>query len=811
MKQRNYLLSSGYHMNFVFNLRPTIRKLSLIIVILFAIPQSVFARIELNVTRVGFSTLNSASVVRSGAWVPVIVDIALIDQPAFDGVVRIAQFDVDGDECFDSVEVHLREDTGGTQRVYLYTPSNPTKNEGRYRVELLNMDMEAIEVVTDGELRYVAEPSQSPEVIHDNEVLLLSVSTGTIGHIKDLLDVSEDKIFTRPIRIAHMSTADLPMLWIGLEMVDFIVWDDANPDELNPMQIDALLLWVRHGGILLIASSRTAGALSMNSGIEKILPVQIGELVSVNNLPNMRESLLGEPIVEAGRISLLDDETKDDWFQQPFLSPVPVVRCELYEHATSIVHEKSIDSPIISRTSLGRGTVIFSGVTLKDLFSGDGEPADFFQNIFSLNVVADQKSMDVRRISLFNNILNAVSFSTSSSLYLLIAFVFSIGYLVTATGGTWWILGKRGWRKHSWTAFAAVAVIASTLSVIIVNAVQGFGATLHQIAIVDVQTDDPYGQATVFFGVKVSSDRVMDFWLPSDPISASEPIASTCSLKPFPTSNEMNEVNSSFADPQPYRLVPASAVVGHVRLRSTLKRFEGRWEGPLGGTFSGSIAIKNRMITEDSYVINDLGVDLHDCCLIQTDLDFSSKNKGFRNEGIYVYEIGDLPAEKSRVLLAPKCYKIDRTKPTNIPDRPSLATAQSAWSQPFQSILSGQSFFSDNKIGIALGEEHKALLLISTLGEFDPEQHAGKMQRFMGISTWSHDRLRQLDMQREFRRDTVILIGFANDPGPMRLFRRSGDRPYRILKPDMRKSWSMVRIRIPVTLLDSSGEIETRN
>lgn len=798
-------------MNFVINLNPTLRKLLLIVMILFAIPQSVSARIELNVTRVGFATMDSTSVVRSGAWVPVIVDIALIDQPAFDGSVRITQFDVDGDECFDSIEVHLREDTGGTQRVYLYTPANPIKNQGRYRVELLNMDMEAIEVVTDGELRFIAEPPQPPEVIHDNDILLLSISTGTIGHIKDLLDVSEDKVFTRRIHIAHMSTTDLPLLWIGLEMVDYIIWDDANPDDLDPMQIDALLTWVRHGGFILIASSRTAGALRMNPGIEKILPVQIGELVSVNNLPDMRKSLLGKPVVEKGRLSLFDDETKDKWFHQPFFSPVPVVRCELYDHASSIVHEKNIDSPIISRTTLGRGTVIFSGVTLKDLFSGDGEPADFFQNIFSLNVVADEKSLAVRQISLFNNILNAVSFSTSSSLYLLIAFIFSIGYLVISTGGTWWILGKRGWRKHSWTAFAAVAMIASTLSVIIVNAIQGFGATLHQIAIVDVQTDDPYGQATVFFGVKVSSDRVMDFWLPSDPISASEPLATSCSLKPFPASNDYNDMTSSFADPQPYRLVPASAVAGNVRLRATLKRFEGRWEGPLGGTFSGSIAIKNRMITEDSYVINDLGVNLHDCCLIQTDLDFSSTNKGFRSEGIYVYEIGDLPADRSKVLLAQKCYKIDRTQPTINPDRPSLAKAQRAWSQPFQSILSGNSFYSNNKIGIALGEEHKALLLISTLGEFDPEHHAGKMQHFMGISTWSHDRLRQLDMQREFRRDTIILIGFAEDPGPMRLFRRSGDRPYRLLKPDVRKSWSMYRIRIPVTLIDSSGELDTQN
>ena len=53
-----------------------------------------------------------------------------------------------------------------------------------------------------------------------------------------------------------------------------------------------------------------------------------------------------------------------------------------------------------------------------------------------------------------------------------------------------------------------------------------------------------------------------------------------------------------------------------------------------------------------------------------------------------------------------------------------------------------------------------------------------------------------------------MLIGFADDPGPVRLFRRTGDRPYRMLEPDPDRSWTMYRIRIPVTLHEVEPEEE---
>ena len=48
---------------------------------------------------------------------------------------------------------------------------------------------------------------------------------------------------------------------------------------------------------------------------------------------------------------------------------------------------------------------------------------------------------------------------------------------------------------------------------------------------------------------------------------------------------------------------------------------------------------------------------------------------------------------------------------------------------------------------------------------------------------------------------SLVLIGFASDPGPLRVFTRSHDDPFRVLHPEPEASWSMYRIRIPVTRL----------
>src|SRR3990172_4186920 len=302
--------------------RKGIRCVVRALAVVLAIVNSAQGRVEVHVAHVGFPRVQGGDVIRSGAWVPIIVDVALADQASFDGVVRAAQLDNDGDECFDVVDVHLRAETGGSQRIYLYVPANPLRGQGRFFVEVRNAEGEAVKVVTQGELSYRAESAEPPTVIAADDLLVLSVSESAVGRIAELVRSDKQELFTRDVQVAHMSPTDLPELWIGLESVDYIVWDEARPETLTQRQLEALLEWVRQGGTLLIAASQTAGSLKLTKLIEPALPVDIGDVVAVESLPDLRRALLEPPAgTEDVRRSVVG------WENVPFPAPVSVVRC----------------------------------------------------------------------------------------------------------------------------------------------------------------------------------------------------------------------------------------------------------------------------------------------------------------------------------------------------------------------------------------------------------------------------------------------------------------------------------------------------
>ncbi len=410
----------------------------------------------------------------------------------------------------------------------------------------------------------------------------------------------------------------------------------------------------------------------------------------------------------------------------------------------------------------------------------------------------------------------ALSFSQRAGLYLLMVGVCSIGYVLVATFGSWSLLSAKGWRHHSWSGFALVGLGASVLSVFTVNSVRGFGGeTLRQVSVVDLNAGASYGFATVYFGLKTSLDTKLDLWLPEDPLSATEPGRTNCFLRPNPASSDLTMSRSAFTDPEAYRVIPASAVIHGARIRGTLKRFEGRWEGPVAGTVSADIAVRlkdvRNLFLDGSYIVNELGVDLLNCYLLLPIRELTDVT-GFRSSEIYAFPIGDLPASGGRVDVAERCYRPEEDEtPVAFLSRSTLAEAQKAWGAEIRNVLSDAAFGSAGRRTSALGEERNALLLLSTVNEYDASKEVSMTQFMTGATTWSRDRGRQLDLRERLPVGSAVLIGFAEDPGPVRLFRRAGDAPYHMLTPDPDHSWTMYRIHISVRLLDRDREEEEKD
>lgn len=769
------------------------------------------AALEVNVTHVGFPAVNEqGDVYRVGDWVPIIVDLSLVGMPSFDGTIRTAQLDSDGDEASDTVELHLRSETGGTQRVFLYTIPNPAYENRGFSVEVRDTDGNLVQVVANGELTYRARPDEDRTVrITHDDLLILSISRGTLGRVSDLVDPQNRATFRRQLYVAHTSPENLPELSIGLEMADYIVWDNAKPEDLTQKQLQALLLWVRQGGTLLIGASRTAGSLRLSEPLRNVLPVDIGDLTTADNLLAVRGMLLDPPRVKTEEAA----PHRNEWLETPYPSPIPVAQVSVRPGAFLIEREEALNSDVLTRRFEGRGQVIFCAVALHDLFSAPCEVSRFFRRLFYL-ISASPDDQQVESVSLFNEIVGAVGFAASGSLYLLIAGLFSVLYVVIATFGLWGYLRRRGWENHSWTAFAAAGLLASTLSIFAVGAVRGIGDRLHQIAIVDAAADSREALATGYFGVKTPIDKEIDVWLPSDWQGALEPEASDNSIRPLPPGAGLNESQTRFADPAKYNLAPGSAVADDVRVRATLKRFEGRWQGTLGGDIGGAIRVRDREVLDGSSIANGLGFDLRDCLLLVPAIDpgavagRSASDTNFRDSHITAYELGTIAAGAT-IDVVTAATRFDRNGKKI--DPPKLQALHGTWSSAFRSLFEGFGAMQERS---TLGQEQKALMLLSTIHEFNPAQHGGNMQAVFGPRTWSQDRMRQLDITDQLTAGTpmrgdqpgapgaAVLIGFADDPGPMRLFIRGGERDFRVLEPEEDYSWSMWRVRIPIVRLD---------
>ncbi len=793
-------------------------------------PCVAWAVVEANITHVGFPVFPGGHAVRNGHWTPVTIDLSLIEQSSFDGSARMAQLDGDGDECYDTVEIHLRQDNGGTQRIQLYVPARSIRGEMKLYVEFFDAHGEAAQVLSQGLLGYRAVPTEPPIIISDDNVLIISIGKSTAGRVQDLMNSNTRESLRRQIHVGHISPIDLPELWHGLESIDYIVWDNAKPEELTQRQLEAIIEWVHQGGVLLLAASRTAGSVTLSPTLYDMLPVDIGETIAIDNLWDVREKLLGRPASE-DRMDL-----GDLWLQNGFPVTVPLTKCTLRESATRIAYEPSLSAEVVSRRTAGKGHVIFFGIALRDLFSGEGQAKDLFIKLFHLNPIEDAERGRPYPLSVYDRVSGAVSFPTFSSTYLLLAGTFTLSYVFIATFGSWTFLSRRGWRRYSWTMFSVTALASSVLSVVVVNWMRGFGDTIHQLSIIDVEAGSQRAHATVLFGLKTNTDKRMDVWLPSDPVGAISPGPSTCWIKPIPGRNDVSSGITSFADPGDYRLIPGSAEIRNVRIRGTLKQFEGRWDGTIDGTIDGNIVINNRLISEESYVVNSLSVPLERCRLIHSTIDFAdtdsiNASNQLRDQSTFVYNIGELPNDGSRVMLYDRCFlNASGETAIQIREKSKLVYAQDRWADNFKGLLSSIGLGSTPDAQYAGGQEQLALLLASTVGEFSAKDTGGL--GIMGLSSFyaiSRDRLRQLDLTDSLiagapataassddktgyrvmaapkRSGNVILIGFSDSAGPIRLFSKQGEDNFRPIEPDDQYATTMYRFRIPVSHLASKA------
>ncbi len=768
------------------------------------------AAIRGDIVRVGYPGL-SGPAIRAGCWTPVVVDLALEGQPSFTGWLRVRQSDRDGDLYDDVQPVQLFADTGAQRRYTLYTVAKPqVQGTSDLVVELLasedgsESNARLVDVVTGGGTARELRPSSPPEFLEGDTYLVLHVYDGPMGRVRELRStVSNSGDYDRPVEVAHIGTNDLPPRWLGFAMVDAIVWDEADPTQLSESQQQALVEWVHEGGRLVIAAARTADVLAQSPHFAPILPVKFEKVISTDKLPDTKLRLLR-----------IVDDTKEDLDQ-----PIPLALCKVVDDpdVRSMLDEPAIGGTVVATRRVGRGVVVYVAASLTDLLRGDAPAREAYQRLLELrrNPLGGQ-TVQTRPLPLFRFLEQATGFYSTGSAYLAIALLFAVVYVLVGTLGAWKYLSIKNRLKHSWTAMAVVAIIGSVASIIGVQAIHGVGRKVHELSIVDGTAGSVDARATVYFGLTTGVHSKIDAWMPQDPLLAAEPQATACTLKPLLALGEFGREEQTFTDPARYRLEPTTAQMLDIPVRATLKQFEGRWSGQLRGTISASVAltrmnlprsktdasmIENTVLTRDSWLRNDLGVDLNGCYLLIAQSDvytpqtFMTIAAQRANAGqIRAYPIGEIK-DSERINLFDRVFL---SALGNLMTAEEHATCgfdnvERDWGQPFMPSTLNPFSSLDERLPYELEHYEKAVLLLTVASDVDPSLF--KVPDYMERPVFSRERCRQLDLSQQLTRDSAVFVGFSRTAGPARLCVGSGGK-YAPVEPQW--AATVYRFVIPV-------------
>jgi hypothetical protein len=185
---------------------------------------------------------------------------------------------------------------------------------------------------------------------------------------------------------------------------------------------------------------------------------------------------------------------------------------------------------------------------------------------------------------------------------------FVVVYIALATVASWWWLRRHRLATLGWTTFAAIAVVASAVSLLTVSVTRGLSRGLATFSFVDLEAGSRAARGTCYFGYSSPLRTSVDLSL----------AGAGCFLRPL---SPGPAPTSWYATPQRYAATPANALLESTPLRATLKQFEGLWQGELNGAVRCELTIDRRSgeLTAGSWLQNDLDVPIAGGYLLYTD------------------------------------------------------------------------------------------------------------------------------------------------------------------------------------------------
>ena len=223
-----------------------------------------------------------------------------------------------------------------------------------------------------------------------------------------------------------------------------------------------------------------------------------------------------------------------------------------------------------------------------------------------------------------SSLLGAMELPRRGAALVALAVVFFIGYWLVAGPGSYFFLLAKNKSRYSWIAFAACAVIATGLTILVVRLVLRGPPQLQHVTFVRVTP----GQDAVVnsdFGLYIPRDGMQRIELRDTSNKRSAYVT------PFPVHPVHLVDTSEYPAYMEYEVpVPDRTSETHpsiqVPYRSTLKKFQARWVGKLStGAIDGKARLADTILS--GVLSNNTGLDLHNVYIIYNAPMFAARSQ----------------------------------------------------------------------------------------------------------------------------------------------------------------------------------------
>ena len=559
---------------------------------------------------------------RVDAWVPMVVNLSSTSGETAEYQIQVVQPDIDGDRVVYSRLITLNANAAG-QRYWVYFRPQPTGLDASSVAELQRILR--VRVCTREGKELAILPLTNTLVDIDPKTgftprrgrkMILAVTAGDATPA--FLDYDVSWGLSEDVEFVKVTPNDLPESAIGYDMIDGLVWFDADAAELTragSRKLGALQEWVRQGGQLVVCHPDEAFRITP---LAEMLPVHLtgpdgktlAEVVTRAD-PEPLHRIATDPI----RAASGNDPNKmiaDRWPLMVTQAPFRVARAPLRSDA---LVETWADwpaaqgggrTPYIARNGYGLGSVTWVAQNLGDraltgnLSSGWPHVWDKVFGWKNNTVIIKQNDARARNeiwgkeieewspqsmADLGGVFLRATDHTGKAGAYVFLVILFFVGYWIVAGPGSYLFLAGKGQRQLSWAIFAVAGLAATVLTVGVVRLVLRGDPEVKHVSVVRLAPDQP-AVIDSRIGLYIPRDGGQRLTLNE---VAPESLSSITPLAVHP----QHLVNpATFSDTKEYKIDlrdvsgtdPVEVVIPY---RNTLKKVQTHWVGNLAGGIDG--------------------------------------------------------------------------------------------------------------------------------------------------------------------------------------------------------------------------------